>query len=185
MKKTIHWWILLGIPALGICLVGCLGIGFLIRFAPGIYEYALENRSLDIGDRAPNFELSALTGETIRLHQFRGQPVLLSLGKTWCPPCRAEAPLLEEVHQTHSELVVLLVDIKENPDIVQDFADEFGISHPILLDVDRGVSQKYQVSSIPTTFFIDKQGVIRAKIVGEATPQLLAEYLPLIGIDPD
>jgi hypothetical protein len=51
--------------------------------------------------------------------------------------------------------------------------------------MDRDVSKTYQLSAIPTTFFIDKRGVIRAKIVGEATPQLLTEYLPLIGINPD
>lgn len=184
MNKKTNWWVILGVSALGICLLGCLGIGLVVRFAPNLYEYTLENSSLNIGDPAPDFELTALTGETIRLSQFQGQPVLLSIGASWCPDCRVEAPLLEEVHQAHPELVVLLVDSKEPPEVVQNFVDEFGITHPVLLDLDGKVSQQYQVFAIPTELFIDKDGMIRAKIIEKVTPELLAEYLPLIGITP-
>ena len=183
MKKKTNWWVILGASALGICLLGCLGIVVVVYFAPNIYEYALENSSLEIGSAAPDFELIALTGETIRLSQFRGQPVLLSFGATWCPDCRAEAPLLEEVHKSQPDLIVLLVDIQEEAGIVQGFADEFGITHPILLDQDGKVSERYQVFAIPTELFIDKQGIVRAKIIEKVTSQLLAEYLPRIGID--
>ena len=184
MKKKRNWWVILGVSALGICLLGCLGIALVIGFAPNILEYALENSSLEIGSAAPDFELTALTGETIRLSQFQGQPVLLSFGATWCPDCRAEAPLLEEVHKSQPELIVLLVDIKEDASIVQGFADEFGITHLILLDQDGKVSEGYQVFAIPTELFIDTAGIVRAKIIEKVRPKLLAEYLPLIGIDP-
>ena len=133
---------------------------------------------------APNFELTALTGETIRLDQFHGQPLLLTIAATWCPGCRAEAPVLEELHQAHPELVILMVDSKESPEIVQQFADEFGITHPILLDRDVAVMDLYQVFAIPTVLFIDEDGMIRAKVIESVTPQLLAEKLPLIGLTP-
>jgi peroxiredoxin len=184
MKKKTNWWVILALSAFGICLVGCLGIALVVRFSPNIYGYVLENRSLEIGAPAPDFELAALTGETIRLAQFRGQPVLLSFGASWCPDCRLEAPLLEAVHKSYPELIVLLVDIEEDPDIVQNFAGEFGITHPILLDRDGKVSEQYQVFAIPTELFIDQDGIIRAKIIEKITPQLLEEYLPLIGINP-
>ncbi len=76
------------------------------------------------------------------------------------------------------------MDIQESSQDVQQFADEFGLTHPILLDYDGEVKGLYQVFAIPTEFFIDKEGIIRAKIIEQVTPQLLAEYLPLIGVTP-
>ena len=184
MEKKTNWWAILGISVLGICLIGFLGVGIMVRFAPNIYQYLLENSSLRVGDAAPDFELTSLEGDTVRLSQFRGQPVLLSIGATWCPDCRVEAPMLQELHERKPELVVLLVDSNEGAHVVQGFADEFGITHPILLDSDGVVLRLYQVFAIPTTLFIDAQGIIRAKIIEGATPELLAAKLPLIGVNP-
>ncbi len=182
-KKNTRLAIIL-IATLGICLIGCLAMGLAIRFAPNLYQYSLESSSLKVGDPAPDFELPTLNGETLRLSQFKGQPVLLSIGASWCPDCRIEAPLLQELHETHPELVVLLVDSKESTDVVQRFADEFSITHPILLDQSGDVLKLYQVFAIPTELFIDADGIIRAKVIERVTPQLLAEKLPLIGVVP-
>ena len=139
---------------------------------------------MSVGDVATDFELMSLDGESVRLSQFKGQPVLLSIGATWCPDCRVEAPLLQELHENYPELVVVLVDSKESPEVVQDFADEFGLTHPILLDRDGAVMRLYQVFAIPTELFIDADGIIRAKIIERVTPELLAKKLPLIDIHP-
>ncbi|HET9912509.1 MAG TPA: redoxin domain-containing protein [Anaerolineales bacterium] len=184
MKKKPNWLLIAGLSLAGLCLIGCLAAVVISLFFPSFFQAYLENSSLAIGEAAPDFELTALTGETIRLSQFRGQPVLLSIGATWCPDCRKEAPLLQELHKTHPELVILMVDSKEGPDIVQQFADEFGITHPILLDRDGAVMELYQVFAIPTDLFIDAEGIIRAKIIESVTSQLLAEKLPLIGVEP-
>ena len=165
-------------------MISCLGIGLAFRFGPNLYQYLLDNSSLKVGDAAPDFELTSLEGETVRLSQFKGQPILLSIGATWCPDCRKEAPLLEELHKAHPELVVLLVDSNESQDVVQNFADEFDITHPILLDQDSLVSKLYQVFAIPTELFIDADGIIRAKLIERVTTELLTEKLPLIGINP-
>jgi peroxiredoxin len=182
MKKT-NWLIIAGLSLGGLCLLGCLAAAALAVLFPSLQQSYLENSSLTVGEPAPDFELPALSGETIRLSQFSGQPVLLSLGATWCPDCRVEAPLLEELHKAHPELTILMVDSKEGPDVVRQFADEFGLTHPILLDGNGAVSDLYQVFAIPTVLFIDADGIIRAKIIEGVTPQLLAEKLPLIGID--
>lgn len=184
MKKNPNWLVIIGLSLGGLCLLGCLTIAALVLFFPSIYQSSLDNSSLAVGEPAPDFELTALTGETIRLSQFRGQPVLLSIGATWCPDCRLEAPLLVELHQNHPELVILMVDSKESSDTVQPFAVEFGITHPILLDQDGAVLKLYQVFAIPTDLFIDAEGILRAKIIESVTPELLAEKLPLIGINP-
>jgi len=184
MKKKSNWLVIVALSLGGLCLLGCIVVGAIALFFPSIYQFSLDNSSLAIGASAPDFELTALTGETIRLSQFNGQPVLLSIGATWCPDCRVEAPLLEELHKDHSELVVLLVDSKETPKVIQQFADEFGITHPILMDEDGAVSALYQIFAIPTEIFIDADGIIRAKIIEKVTPQLLAEKLLLIGVNP-
>ena len=184
MKKKPNWLLIIGLSLGGLCLLGCLAVAGLALFFPSIYHYALENSSLSIGEPAPDFELTALTGETIRLSQFQGQPIVLSIGASWCPDCRVEAPMLEELHQNHPELILLLVDSKETPEVVQAFVDEFGITHPVLLDKDGAVSELYQIFAIPTEIFIDKDGIIRAKIIESVTPELLAEKLPLIGVEP-
>jgi peroxiredoxin len=184
MKKKHNWLVILGLSLGGLCLLGCLAAAGLALFFPSIYHTVLENSSLSIGESAPDFELTSLTGETIRLSQFQGQPVVLSIGASWCPDCRVEAPILEELHKNHPELMILLVDSKETPEVVQAFVDEFGITHPVLLDKDGAVSELYQIFAIPTEIFIDKDGMIRAKIIESVTPELLAEKLPLIGVNP-
>jgi thiol-disulfide isomerase/thioredoxin len=184
MKKKPNWILITGLSFAGLCLLGCMGFAGLALFFPSVYQYYLNSSSLAIGSTAPNFELTSLTGETFRLDQFRGGPVLLSLGATWCPDCRAEAPVLEEFHKAHPELTILMVDSKESPEVVQQFADEFGITHPILLDRDGTVMNLYQVFAIPTVLFIDAEGVIRAKVIEGVTPELLTEKLPLIGMSP-
>ena len=108
--------------------------------------------------------------------------MLLTFSASWCPDCRVEAPLLEDVHKAHPELVVLLVELKESPDVVQTFVDDFGMTHLALLDRDGSVTEQYQVFAIPTELFIDGDGIIQAKIIERVTPELLTEYLPLIGI---
>lgn len=184
MKKKPRLFVVIGLSLAGLCLLGCMAVAALALFSPVIYQRYLHSTSLDIGSPAPDFELTTLTGETIRLSQFNGQPVLLSLGATWCPDCRAEAPVLEALHRDHPELVILMVDSKEGSETVQQFADEFGLTHPILLDSDGAVLNLYQVFAIPTVLFIDTEGLICAKVIEGVTPELLADKLPLIGITP-
>ncbi len=184
MKKKPNWLLIIGLSLGGLCVVGCIAAGALVYFFPSMYQAALDNSSLAVGDSAPDFELTALTGETIRLSQFRGQPVLLTFGASWCPDCRIEAPLLEELHRSHPGLVILLVDSRESPSVVQRYANEMGMTHLVLLDQDGAVNDLYQIFAIPTELFIDADGVIRAKLVERVTPELLAEKLPLIGVTP-
>ena len=124
----------LGIAGGGLCPISCVVLGALFFIFPSAYNAKLSSSSLQIGETAPDFQLETLSGETVSLSQFRGRPVLLTLGATWCPDCRKEAPIVEELHRSHPELVVLLVDSLEGQAEVRGFANEFGITHPILLD---------------------------------------------------
>ena len=183
MQKKPNWLLIIGLSVTGLCAICCLAVGAIALAFPSLYQYTLNSTSLAVGEPAPDFELQALDGTSVCLSDFLGKPVLLTFGTTWCPDCRAEAPLLEELHQKYPELVVLAVDTKERIDAVRAYADELGITHRILLDLDGSVSQLYQVFAIPTELFIDADGVIRAKLVERVTPEILEDKLPLIGVD--
>ena len=122
---------------LGICLVCCVTVGIgAVLAAPVLQEWASSQAGtpLKVDTPAPDFELADLHGETVRLSQFQGQPVLLVFGATRCPPCRAEAPLIQELHENHPEMTVLLVDMKESASTVQQYVNQMGLTHRVLLN---------------------------------------------------
>ncbi|HJV31300.1 MAG TPA: TlpA disulfide reductase family protein [Bacillales bacterium] len=124
------------------------------------------SKGLEAGAKAPDFELKTLTGETVKLSSLKGKKVMLNFWATWCPPCKAEMPDLEKLYkQKDNDLVILAVNIDPQLD-VKGFAKEFGITFPILLDEDDSVNERYQIISIPTTYFIDRDGVIQSKFIG-------------------
>lgn len=188
MKGNSNQQIIIGLAVIaGICLVCCVVVGVAAVFGvPALLQWAgLQSpQPLQVGAPAPDFELTALDGEVIGLSQLQGQPVLLVFSATWCPACRAEAPLVQKVHEEHPELMVLLVDFDESADVVQEFADEIGITHTILLDRGGRVSRLYHVYAIPTSFFIDTDGILRAMLIEELTPEYLTKTFPLIGVTP-
>ena len=184
MNRKKRWLGIISISALALCLLVCVAAGLAIRFAPDLHQISMQLRSMKPGGAAPDFELSALDGSTVRLSQLKGQPVILSFGASWCPDCRAEAPLLQSLHEAHPEIAILMVDSNEGEDVVRNYASEFGMTHPVLLDRDGKVSKLYQIYAIPTEFFIDSEGIIRTMLIESVTTKLLADKLPSIGVAP-
>ena len=121
-----------------------------------------------VGKRAPDFQLPNLEGQSISLSDFRGKPVLLNFWATWCPPCRFEMPFIQLIFGESSDtgLVVLAIDIGEAPDKVKDYLQSGNYSFPVLLDTNQAVALDYNVRAIPTTFLIDKDGIIQVIKVG-------------------
>ncbi len=122
------------------------------------------------GFLAPDFTLDVLDGTKMTLSELRGKIVIINLWATWCPPCRAEMPALESAYKAYkdSDVVVLGLNIT-NQDIEQNipaFVQEFGLTFPILLDRDGRVSILYQLRGLPTTFFVNRQGIITSVVVG-------------------
>ena len=118
--------------------------------------------------RAPALTLAALDGKKISLDDLRGQVVLVNFWATWCPPCRAEMPEIQNAYEKYRAqgFTVLGVDVAEDEATVASFVQEFKLTFPILLDRDTSVTKRYQVNGLPTTFFIGRDGVIRAVNLG-------------------
>lgn len=122
------------------------------------------------GFSAPDFTLETLEGETITLSDLRGQVVIVNLWSSWCPPCRAEMPAIEQIYQSYKarglEVLAVNTTYQDSEKAAAQFAQDFGLTFPILLDRDGAVSRRYQLQALPTTYFIDRQGIIRAVIPG-------------------
>lgn len=131
---------------------------------------------------APALTLPNMDGEMVSLADLRGQPVIVNFWATWCAPCREEMPILDETARRYAgQLTILGVDQGESATTIQSFLDEIGgISFPILLDEDMSLSREYNVRGLPTTFFIDAQGVIRQIFPGQLNAAILLEGIRTI-----
>lgn len=122
------------------------------------------------GFSAPDFTLELLGGGEITLSELRGQAVMVNLWASWCPPCREEMPAIQKVYEDYKDqgLVVLAVNTtnQDRESDVAAFVQEFGLTFPILLDRMGGVSQRYQLRGLPSTYYIDRKGLIRSVVVG-------------------
>ncbi len=126
---------------------------------------------------APDFELQTLDGASIRLSDLRGQPVIVNVWASWCPPCKREMPAFQRVYQEYESrgLVILAVDAiqQDNLEDVRLFVSNNALTFPILLDERSEVLSLYQISAFPSTFFVDPQGVIRKVVIGAVSEPLL------------
>jgi peroxiredoxin len=117
---------------------------------------------------APDFTLLNTDGQQVSLQQYRGKVVFLNFWATWCIPCREEMPALERLHQTYQaqDLAIISIDLKEGAEQVRAFFQKHGLSFPSLLDPNGAVFRDYLVAGMPTTYLIDRDGVLLARGVG-------------------
>ncbi|AST07450.1 membrane-associated thiol-disulfide oxidoreductase [Anoxybacillus flavithermus] len=136
----------------------------------GTSQQAISNIGIDVGEIAPDFELMTLKGKKMKLSQFRGKKVILNFWASWCPPCRAEMPEMQRFYEQFGQHVAIvavnLTNKEKNHQAVETFINEKGVSFDIMLDEQGMVSRTYEVITIPTSYIIDEQGVIRSKHVG-------------------
>ena len=128
------------------------------------------NIGLNVGQQAPDFVWKDSSGTETRLSDYRGKAVMINFFATWCAPCRAETPDLQALYQQKQAegFVVLMVnsDSTESAKQVSDYAQNFRLSLPVLSDAKSLVGKRYQVRGLPTSYFIDKSGIIRDFVPG-------------------
>jgi peroxiredoxin len=122
------------------------------------------------GFLAPDFVLKTSDGETVKLSDLRGQAVLVNLWATWCPPCREEMQAIEKVYQEYKnqEFTVLAVNMTYQDDAlgVTPFVKKQQLTFPILLDETGDVAKAYQLRSLPSSYFIRRDGIIHEVVIG-------------------
>lgn len=134
-----------------------------------------------IGHPAPDFTLTDSAGKAFKLSELRGKPVVLNFWATWCPPCRAEMPELQSASERLAgEVAIVGVNQGESAEQVLTFAQQLGLTFPMPLDGKMEVSREYLARSLPTTYFIDREGVIRHMQVGPLTEATLAQRLETV-----
>ncbi len=128
---------------------------------------------------APDFVVSDLDGNPIQLSAFRGKRVLLNFWATWCPPCRYEMPALQEAYTAHADddFVILAINYLEPSEEVRAFLASLGLTFPVGIDSSGDVFRSYRVISIPTSFFIGRDGVIVALYRGPLTKEAIEQAL--------
>lgn len=123
-----------------------------------------------IGFAAPDFTLDTLDGGSITLSGQRGQPIMLNFWASWCLPCRTEMPAIERVHQRLNEQGLLIIGLnvtsQDSEAAARSFAQEYGLTFPIALDRDGSASAQYDLMGLPSTYFIDREGIVRDVIIG-------------------
>lgn len=158
----------------------------IVQQIPQTAESAPRSLPPTVGAAVASFDLPLLGSSThVNLSKYRGKAVLLNFWATWCPPCEAEMPLLEQTAQAYpDQLIVLGVNNQEDDQTVNAFIAQHGITFPIALDTSGMVADQYFARNFPTTYFVDDQGILRAQHLGALTPETLIRYLKTIGIQP-
>ncbi len=136
----------------------------------------------DAGHPAPDFIIHLPDGSSTSLAAYRGQPVVINFWATWCPPCREEMPELAKAYARYRDqgLVVLAINDAEAHDQVAAFMQEFGLSLPVIIDPQGEVMRAYKTNALPSTFFIDRRGIVRVRWIGILTPDILEQHLRTI-----
>lgn len=123
---------------------------------------------LDVGQRAPDFELQSLDGEMLKLSDYRGQMVMLNFWASWCPPCRVEMPHMETYYQEDDNIEILAVNMttleRGSREKVPEFVEKHGLTFPILMDEEGDVKDLYKVMVYPTTYIVNEEGIITDRI---------------------
>ena len=157
---------------------GYLAAGLVFTTAILSTEFLKQPGIPGTGDSAPDFKLQNLSAETVQLSDLAGRAVILNFWATWCPPCRREMPLLDELQKAYGEkgLSVIGLDINESPELVKSYVNAVDVSYPLWVDAPPGtpgfdstqeIFSRFGGVGLPSTLFIDRAGVIRRIYVGE------------------
>ncbi|HVO34039.1 MAG TPA: TlpA disulfide reductase family protein [Gemmatimonadales bacterium] len=154
-------WVIVAVIV--VVLAGALLFG--LKLAPEIFP-------VEVGSTAPAFTAADVkTGQPATLAQYKGQVVLLNVWATWCEPCKIEMPSMEQLEKELGPqgLKIVAVSIDEGgPDVVRQFARDYGLTFRILHDQSGRIQRIYQTTGVPESFVINRQGTIVKKVIGAA-----------------
>ncbi len=171
-----------------IALLG-LGAGVLMAVLVVAGEGSLDVFSRLLGGRevvpvlvdvpAPDVSGVTVDGETIALAEYDGQVIVVNFWATWCGPCEAEMPDLQAAYDTYRDdgLIIVAVNAGEPASAVQTYVTERGLTFPVWLDMDGRLVDQFAVQYFPTTYWIDRDGVVRYRHLGIMTESTIQSYI--------
>ncbi len=130
-----------------------------------------------IGELAPDFTLLNLEGEEVSLSDFRGQYILINFWATWCKYCDMEMPDLDRLNEENEDLVVLAVNVGEEKELVDEYIKEGDYRFPVVLDETGDVALTYLINAFPTSYFVDKEGILLGGVPGMLTYERMNQIL--------
>lgn len=135
--------------------------------------------SLEAREPAPNFTLALLDGKSFQFSDHKGKPILINFFASWCLPCREEMPVLEQIAREYQTkgVVFLGIAVDDTEEKMNDFIKRYKVTFPVGLDKTAEIQKSFGLYGIPTTYFIDKQGVINYFHSGVVTEELLRHEL--------
>ncbi|MFT4416821.1 TlpA family protein disulfide reductase [Fredinandcohnia humi] len=157
----------------------------LVGFA--VWQYVEDQKrgvtGIEIGNTAPDFELSLLSEdrETVSLSELKGKKIILNFWASWCHPCTEEMPEFQEFYETkNGDIEVFAINMtatEVKAENVQKFLDGKGFTFPILLDEENLASSDYGILTVPTTFFINSDGTISDRKIGQMDLEMIQNYV--------
>ncbi len=165
----------------GILLAHCLLPLVAVLFA--CTDKTKSDKENQLGQAAPSFTLKDLNNTPFSLSNFKGKVVLLRFWSTRCESCKVEMPKLETSYRTllPSGLMVIAVNVEDPRERAVEFVKELGLTYPILMDDKKEVTKLYQVYGVPTSFIIDREGIVRERIFGDLTEEAIEKMVkPLL-----
>jgi thiol-disulfide isomerase/thioredoxin len=164
-----------------------IGAAFVIFFLPKAREQALaagySGVPSELDFPAPDLTLTDLSGKTVSLSDYPGRTVLVNNWATWCPPCKAEMPVLEAYYEAHAsqDFVIVAIESGEPASQVADFVSQYGLTFPVWLDPGGLALDAFRNWDLPSSYVVDGNGVIRLSWTGPISRAMLEEYLtPLL-----
>lgn len=147
-----------------------LGIAVLVALLGACSKNAEPPSRVEIGKEAPMYAARNLAGDSVSLALLRGKPVLLNVWATWCLPCKEEIPFLESLHGKHAaqglQIIGVSVDARGDEEKINQFAKDFSMTYPIWRDPDERVNSRFLAIGVPSTYLIDRNGILRWKHLG-------------------
>jgi peroxiredoxin len=174
-------------------LIAIMIAGFVKKNIDTEESFASEQRGVDLvdvsaeeglvkGDMAPDFTLTTLDGKKVQLSDLKGKKIIVNFWATWCPPCKAEMPHMQNYYEDFAKdenVEILAVNLTNGDKVesVQNFVEDYGLTFPIPMDVEGKVGETYQAITIPTSYMIDTKGRIQNKIVGPMDENMIKDFV--------
>ena len=171
-----------------ILLIGAVTASLYLSFMSSVSNSGGLTVGTSEGNLAPDFEALTLDEETLNLSELRGKTVLINVFASWCGPCRAETPELVELAKGESnDLLVIGLNLGETPEAIDTYRQDFNVPYPLLPDADGSLMEIFRPIGLPTSWFIDPEGVIRYIHTGPMTATMIQKVLDDIraGKQPD